>query len=286
VLLSFRSCNKCKDCKDSHPAYCQEFSANYSGEANVFRTADGPGPSASFFGQSSFASHAIVKEASVVNVSSVIKNEDELKLFAPLGCGFQTGIGTVDKFCGAGEKDFVVILGLGGVGLSAIMAAKLNNCPIIVGVDRFPERLDLAKSFGATHVINTSTLENDLAAEIKSLTEGHGSSITVDTTGNMGLIKLGMDFTGNRGQMIILGVPPPDGVLDIHLNTFMQTGKSIRGSIEGDVTPSEYIPKMIQWYRDGKLPIDKLIKFYPVEDFERAISDMNSGVTVKPVLVW
>jgi len=144
----------------------------------------------------------------------------------------------------------------------------------------------LAKELGATHVINTSDPKLELVQEIKFLTNGIGASIVIDTTGNMGLIGNGMDFTANRGQMVILGVPPVDAFLGVHLITFMQTGKILRGSIEGDVTPADYIPKMIQWYRDGNLPIDKLVKLYPVNDFQVALADMKSGSAIKPILVW
>lgn len=122
VLLSFGFCSTCKDCKDNHPSYCQQFAAiNYSGEESIFQVVGGPKARGSFFGQSSLASYTIVKDVSVVNVSTITKGDDELKLFSPLGCGFQTGMGTVDSLAGAGEKDSVVIMGLGGVGLSAIM---------------------------------------------------------------------------------------------------------------------------------------------------------------------
>lgn len=125
VLLSFSFCSKCKDCETEHPAYCQQFNElNYSGDPNIFQGGDEPAPTGSFFGQSSFSNFTIVKQSSVVNVTTVIKNEDELKLFAPLGCGFQTGMGTVDHFAGTSKGDTVVILGLGGVGLAAIAASS------------------------------------------------------------------------------------------------------------------------------------------------------------------
>lgn len=80
----------------------------------------------------------------------------------------------------------------------------------------------MAKTLGATHVINTSDKEIDIAKEIRAITDGNGSTVTIDTTGNMDLIRAGMDFTGSRGQMIIVGVPPPDALLNVHLITFMQ----------------------------------------------------------------
>lgn len=281
VLLSFASCASCKDCEAGHPSYCQQFGpVNYGGEQKLFSEASGQ-----FFGQSSFVSLSVVNASSVVSAKGLVSDE-ELKMYSPMGCGFQTGVGTIDVLAEAKAEDTVVILGLGGVGLSGIMAAKMNNCQNIIGVDRFDQRLELAKSLGATHVVNTSQKDFDLTKAIKDLTDGLGADIVMDTTGNMGLINSGMDSTANRGQMIILGVPPVDGVVPVHLITFMQTGKRLRGSIEGDVTPSEYVPKMIKWQKEGKLPIEKLIKYYKAEEYEKALADMHDGSTIKPVLLW
>ncbi|KAM5521634.1 fungal specific transcription factor domain-containing protein [Fusarium oxysporum f. sp. phaseoli] len=285
VLLSFHNCKDCHDCKEGHPSFCSKFvEVNYGGEDATY-TAEGTDLRGSFFGQSSFAELAVVKETSVVNVTNIIKTEEELKLFAPLGCGFQTGAATVENVARANEKDRVAVLGLGGVGLVSIMTAKMQACRTIIGIDRVPERLELAKALGATHVINTADENIDIKDEIQRVTDGKGSSITIDTTGNMGLIKAGLEFTANRGQLIFVGVPPLDAMMDLHLVTFMQTGKVIRGTIEGDAVPAEYLPRMVQWYREGKLPINKLISFYKPENFEIALKDMKIGKTVKPVIV-
>ncbi|KAF4340430.1 zinc-containing protein [Fusarium beomiforme] len=286
VLLSFHNCKSCHDCKEGHPSFCAKFTEiNYGGEDSTY-TAEGTDLRGNFFGQSSFAELAVVKETSVVNVTNIIESEEELKLFAPLGCGFQTGAATVENVAEAKEKDRIAVLGLGGVGLVSIMTAKIQGCETIIGIDRMPERLKLATALGATHVINTADESIDIKEEIQRATDGRGSTITIDTTGNMGLIRAGLEFTANRGQLIFVGVPPLDAMMDFHLITFMQTGKTIRGTIEGDAIPSEYLPLMVQWYREGKLPIDKLIRFYKSEDFEAAIKDMKSGKTVKPVLIW
>lgn len=98
----------------------------------------------------------------------------------------------------------------------------MKKCATIIGIDRFPERLDMARNFGATHVINTSSSKIDLVEEVKALTSGNGSSVTIDTTGNLSLIENGMDFTANRGQMIFVGVPQVDALLSVHVMTFMQ----------------------------------------------------------------
>jgi len=98
----------------------------------------------------------------------------------------------------------------------------MNGCKVIIGVDRIPERLAISKACGATHTINT--LDSDLSLEevVKSVTGGNGSTITVDTTGNVNLIRMGMDFTADRGQMILLGVAPMDATLAVPIVAFMQ----------------------------------------------------------------
>lgn len=121
----------------------------------------------------------------------------------------------------AGKGDSVAVMGLGGVGLSAIMSAKIQGCHTIIGIDRIAGRLDLAKDMGATHVIDTSSASIDLIAEIKKITTEVGATIVIDTTGNMELIKKGVEFTANLGQFIILGIPPRDANLEVHLSSYM-----------------------------------------------------------------
>jgi Zn-dependent alcohol dehydrogenase len=104
--------------------------------------------------------------------------------------------------------------------------ARLKCCKIIIGIDRLSDRLQLAKSLGATHVINTADKDLDIQQEIQNITGGKGSTITIDTTGNMDVIRAGMEFTANRGQLIIVGVPPLDAFLDVHIIRFMQAGLS------------------------------------------------------------
>ncbi|RSL77910.1 hypothetical protein CEP51_008664 [Fusarium floridanum] len=288
VLLSFAFCTKCHNCKFGAPGYCHEFSAlNFTGTKKAFQFPTGTGPDVggSFFGQSSFSKLSRVQETSLVNVSQLVRNKNDLKLLAPLGCGIQTGAGTVTELAAAKPSDKVAIIGLGGVGLAAIMAAKLKGCRTIIGIDRVPARIEMAKKLGATHGIDTSTISN-LVDEVRKVTEGSGSTITVDATGVLPLIQQGLEFTANQGKMILLGVAPMDAGLEIAVVPYMVTGKQIMGSMEGGVYPEDYIPKMIRWYQNGEFPVDELIKFYPVQDYQKAIRDMEDGSTIKPVLIW
>lgn len=128
VLLSFDSCNNCKECHEKRPAYCDTFAPmNLFGEKNVFKGADESSSiAAKFFGHSSFANLSIVKETTVLPVKDLVKTEEELKLFAPLGCGIQTGAGAILNLVKPSVNDSVMVCGLGGVGLSAIMECILH----------------------------------------------------------------------------------------------------------------------------------------------------------------
>ena len=222
-----------------------------------------------FFGQSSFANVSIVKQCSVVNAKGLVKDKKELQLFAPLACGIQTGSGTVINCAQATPKDVVCIMGLGGV-------------------DRIESRLNLAKELGATHVIDSMKIleGKQLGDVVKEIADGIGPTVTIDATGVPALIKAGVQFTRNRGKIIQVGVPPPDFKLEIETFQFLFAGKEFIGAGGGYAYPPEYVPKMIQWYREGRFPIDKLMKFMPADDFEQGLKEMHDGTTIKPVLLW
>ncbi|KAF4544010.1 alcohol dehydrogenase [Lasiodiplodia theobromae] len=296
VLLSFTFCDSCQICKDGHPAHCVRFGELNFGGCPCFQSSSSSSSSStttpdlqgSFFGQSSFASRTVVRSTSVVNVKGLVRDDEELKLFSPLGCGIQTGSGTVVNIAQAGPQDTVTVLGLGGVGLSAIMAAKLRGCKTIIGIDKMSDREAIARELGATHFIDTSKLADliDIVPAVLDVTEGYGTSITVDTTGFLPLIQRAMDFTRIKGKLIQVGSTPFDAKLDIHIFQFMVGGKQYIGAVEGDVVPAKYVPQMIEWYRAGKFPVDKLVKFYKADEWEKAVDDMHHGHTVKAVITW
>lgn len=292
VLLSFTSCGSCACCKAGHLSVCPDFNPlNFGCEHKTFSAKhinNGNSLAGRFFGQSSFAEYSIVSERSCVNVKGLVNDKKELALFSPLGCGIQTGSGTVINRAKAQPSDVVAVIGQGGVGLSAIMGAKIAGCRIIIGVDRVQKRLDLAKELGATHVVNTADLPEGktVVQAVQEISDGVGPTITVDTSGVPPLIKAGVEWTRPHGRIIQVGSAPPDFKLEISVFEFMVSGKEYIGAIEGDSIPSEYVPKMIEWYRAGKFPIDKFIKFLPADKFGDALHEMHTGVTVKPVLLW
>jgi Zn-dependent alcohol dehydrogenase len=309
VLLSFDSCGECHFCKTGHPSYCSQFDINFSGEktfrsATVAQDAE-PDIAGSFFGQSSFSNLTIAKPRSVVNVKGMVQHDDELKLFAPLGCGYQTGSGAIVNIANAGTSDEVLILGCGGVGLSALMAsasdtliskqshadhqqaAKMRGCKSIVAIDLVDSRLELARTLGATQTINTTGMsEDEIEVAVKNATSGLGPTITFDTVGKKQLLIKAIGFTRNRGKIISVATTGPDMTVDIRAFDFMTGGKQYIGAVEGDAEPRNYVPEMIKWYRDGKFPIDKLGKLFKAEDFKRALDEMHGGAAIKPIITW
>ncbi|KAF1354267.1 NAD(P)-binding protein [Lizonia empirigonia] len=250
VLLSFDYCGKaeCRACEDETPGYCNEFHVK-----NLFNVPE-----------SSFSSTALVSGTSALNVEQLVKDEEELKLFAPMGCGYQTGAAAVAELAEIGKKDAVVVFGLGGVGMSAVMAANVRGAKTIIGVDR--------------------DVTADLPTAVREIVPMDANAI-FDTTGVVPLIAGAVKALHSRGQITLIGIV--DGkTMDLDLGQLLNFATAIRGCIEGNAKPSKFVPQMIEWYRQGKFPIEKLAKFYPADDFEKALADMHSGSTIKPILLW
>ena len=124
VLLSYNSCSSCFQCQDSHPSYCESFTQrNYVGADDSTSLVSGEKAWTRFFGQSSFAQYSVVGKASIVNAKDLIQDPSELKLFAPLGCGFMTGMGAIQNITATSSKDSVFVTGLGAVGMGAVMVS-------------------------------------------------------------------------------------------------------------------------------------------------------------------
>lgn len=159
------------------------------------------------------------------------------------------------------------------------MAAKLAGCPQIFAVDIHDHRLELARELGATHAFNGKKV--DVVQEIKNVSGG-GTHYAVETTGVPPVVRQSLHALRPLGQCAIVGVTPEMSI-DVH-NDLMAEGKSMIGVIEGDSVPRVFIPQLIEFYKAGKFPFDKLVKFYDFKDIDQAFKDSESGATVKPIL--
>lgn len=255
-----------------------------------------------FFGQSSFARLSVVQDFSVVKCPV----PEILPCYSPLGCGFQTGAGTVLKAAKPTKSSRVVIFGLGSVGIAALLAAVHLEVKQVIGVDIVDSRLELVKELGATDVVNSAKESGNLADRLRELTGG-GVDVAIDCSGAPSALQAAVDCLGHGGQAISVGVPPPGVKIDIETQSFFMSHKSYRSVIEGEVTPAEvctpienegslryspisnynqFIPELIELHRKGRFPVDKLCKVYSIKDFDQAVKDMHDGKVVKPIIKW
>lgn len=278
VVLSFAHCGHCQNCLTGHPSVCETFNELNFGGVNddyTHRLSKDGTELSTFFGQSSFGTFAVSHERNVVKVDEDV----DLVLLGPLGCGIQTGAGTVLNKLQPKFGASIAIYGAGAVGLSAIMAAKIAGCKNIIAVDVYDNRLELAKELGATHLLNGKKV--DIVKEIIEITKG-GTEYAVDTTGVPPVIRQSLKALRSLGIAAIVGVTPEMNI-DIH-NDLMAEGKTMIGVIEGDSVPQIFIPQLIEYYKKGLFPFDKLVKFYDFNQINEAFAASKSGEVLKPIL--
>ncbi|KAJ6099584.1 hypothetical protein N7467_001119 [Penicillium canescens] len=295
VFLSFASCHgeTCNPCNDGRNGFCDQVTILNFGGARGPNAADSPisfpggkGPlRGQFFGQSSMSKLAIVAENSVVKAApgSGVTIED-MAVLAPLGCGYLTGAGTVFNVLKPKPNSRFVVLGMGAVGLAALLAARSQGVENVIAVDIVDAKLELAKSLGASHTLNTKNIP-DLAAHLLELFPG-GVQCVLDTTGVTPLLQAGIDSLGHEGTLAIVGVARAGQKLNIDPLSFMMGCKKIVGAIEGCADPTQLVPQLIDLYKQGEFPVDKLAKIYTTDKFEEAMHDLHSGTVIKPIIKW
>ncbi|WP_026454364.1 NAD(P)-dependent alcohol dehydrogenase [Saccharomonospora iraqiensis] len=283
VLLSFAHCGHCPNCVEGWPAYCHTFfERNFGGRRGDGTTAfsrGGEPVSSHFFGQSSFAGRTNVHVNSVVTVPE----SAPLETLAPLGCGIQTGAGAVLNTLDPQPGSTLVIFGAGAVGLSALLAAKVAACGTIIVVDLVPQRLDLARELGATHVV--SGQDGDPAEKIREITGG-GAEYALETTGVPAVFETMTRSLRALGVGGVVGAAALGTHASMDIGTLLPTGITIRMIIEGDSVPSTFIPRLIGLWEAGLFPFDTLLRSYPLDAINQAFTDSAEGRTLKPVVVF
>lgn len=282
VVMSFMSCGICHPCQGGHPCHCDDFFAlNFGGCRKDGSTAvTEPGGTQihdHFFGQSSFATHAIAHERNLVKVD----RQAPLELLGPLGCGIQTGAGAVMNSLGVGAGQSFAAFGAGAVGLSAVMAARAVGATTIIAVDVQPSRLELAKACGATHVVNAK--ETDPVEAIREITGG-GADFSLESSGVPQVLRQAIDALGTMGTCGIVGAPKLGVEASFDVNQVMIPGKRIMGIVEGSSVPQIFIPRLVELQRQGRFPFEKLVKYYDFDQINEAVEDAEAGRTIKPIL--
>ena len=280
VILAPYSCGKCEYCLSGHPAECiHMYSGNFLGHYSDGKTRhiDSDGSSiSSLFCQSAFASHAITNERNAIKIDAT---GIDLAILGPLSCGIQPGAGAVLNIIKPEPGTSFAVFGCGAVGLAAVMAAKLAGCTVVIGIDVNNGRLETAKELGCTHVINGKDI-TDLTAEIMGISGGINSAL--DTTGIPAIINAGIDALKPFGAMAFCAAMKQK-TFEVSLSIRTDSKKLI-GVTEGDSNYPLFLPKLLEYYKGGVLPFDKLTKYYRIDEIEKAFEDALSGETIKPII--
>ncbi|MCL2365972.1 MAG: NAD(P)-dependent alcohol dehydrogenase [Oscillospiraceae bacterium] len=283
VVLSYPTCGICDACKSSKPFACENlfwslFGGNYADGTKRMKGFDGAEIGV-MFGQGSFATHAIVNQRNAVKVD--VDSDDELAQLCSLGCGIQTGAGAVLNRMNPRPGSTIAIFGCGSVGLAAVMAAKLAGCSTIIAVHGRRGK-ELAIEFGATHTIEGRT--EDVPGQIRAITGGKGVNYALESAGVPEMVLTMLDSMAAEGVAILVSVTA-DAAVPIKLEPqIMNPCVTLAGAVEGYSNPQVFIPELVRFYKEGRLPVDKLNTFYDYKEIDKAFEDSHNGKTVKPVL--
>ncbi len=281
VIISWPACGECPSCISGRRDLCyNQFALLFSGrrlDGSHTIKLEGKWISGAFFQQSSFATYSIAPADSLIRV------EDDLpwELLASLPCGVMTGAGSVINALQVGVRDDLLVFGVGGVGMSAVMAGRLVGADPIIAVDVNADRLALALELGATHAVNAAT--EDVVAQVGEIVPG-GVRFAFDASGapaswTSALLSIGV------GGVFGVAAPPRGSEFGVDPNVMLSKAARIQFILGGAATPRIFLPQLMKWYKQGRFPVDRLIETFPFEDINTAFAESHSGRVIKPVLL-
>jgi S-(hydroxymethyl)glutathione dehydrogenase/alcohol dehydrogenase len=279
LMVSF-SCGKCRYCVEGKPTMCvgnMDTLAMASLPGGVKRLRKGDQELGHFMGIASFAEYTVVHERQAVK----IRNDAPLEVVCLLGCGVSTGIGAAIYTAGVRPGESIAIYGCGGVGLSAVMGAKLAGAGKTIAIDTLDQKLKMAKELGADYVINAK--QEDPQSKVVEFTGG-GADYAIECIGNVDVMTAALGSIHGGGKLVIMGSAPMGNMLSIAPYEFLM-GKTITGSIQGSIKPFIDIPRFVDLFMDGKLPLDKLItKTYRLDEVNEAFEALRQGKVMRSVI--
>lgn len=278
VVMTYRACGHCLACLRGDPTHCANiFCCNFGGKRSDGSTTvhqHGLPIFSNFFNQSSFAAYALASEANTVKVTK----EAPLEYLGPLGCGIQTGAGAVINTLKPPAGSSIAVFGCGSVGLSAIMAAHAVGCTTIIAIDLLENRRKLAVELGATHALDPA--QCNVVEEIQKL---GGTDFSLECTAIPAVFRQAVDCLAVPGVCGLVGAAPLGTEVTLDMNSIM-FGRTVLGIIEGQSVPDVFIPKLVELYCQGRLPLERLVTFYRLDEIDQAVRDSESGKVVKAVL--
>lgn len=278
VVLSGNSCGVCPSCHSARPMYCRDGFKLTFGAVRPDGTSpisqNGTPIAGSFFGQSSFATHSVVSTRSATKVA----RDAPLELLGPLGCGIITGAGSVMEALKVRPGDSIAIFGAGNVGLAATMAARIAGARHIAVVDISAERLALAESLGATDTVRGGAEAGETLREIAP--EGFEYSLNTVTAPAVHLQAV--ECLAKEGVAGFVARAAGDFVPP--MTQMLSSGQSLRGILGGNAVPQVFIPKLVDYWRAGQFPFERLITTFEFGQIEEAWRAFGGGAILKPVL--
>ena len=283
VIMASPSCGECPDCLEGFEAYCGVSGrlkmSGYRADGTSVSFSRGQEPVyGSFFQQSSFASYTLATERNAIRV----RDDVPLDLLAAFPCGVNTGAGAVLNVLRPDPGTSYVAFGVGTVGFAGLMAAKLSGCDPIIAVDLFDSRLALALEIAATHTVNAA--HPDLVSEVRRLAGGRGARYCLEAAGAPEALRAAVDVLAPRGTACLVGSARAGTEVSLQMRV-IQGGRVVRGCVQGESDVQTFLPRLIDLYRDGQLPVDRLIRHYEHAAINDAVSDLLSGETINPVLL-
>jgi S-(hydroxymethyl)mycothiol dehydrogenase len=276
VVLNWRAvCGNCRACRRGRPWYC--FSTHNA--AQKMTLADGT-PLSPALGIGAFADKTLVASGQCTKVNPKARPEAA----GLLGCGVMAGLGAAMFTGQVGLGDSVAVFGCGGVGCAAVAGSKLAGAAVIIGVDLDAKKLDLARSFGATHTVDASA--TDPVEAIRSLTGGNGADVCIEAVGNPAVMEQAFFARDLAGTLVQVGVPTPDMRIDLPMIEFFGRGGALKPSWYGDCLPSRDFPVLVEHYLAGRLDLDGFVsETIGIEDVEAAFARMQRGEVLRSVVV-
>jgi S-(hydroxymethyl)mycothiol dehydrogenase len=276
VILNWRAvCGECRSCRRGRPWYC--FSTHNA--AQKMTLADGT-PLSPALGIGAFADKSLVAAGQCTKVDAAASPTAA----GLLGCGVMAGLGAAMFTGEVGRGDSVAVFGCGGVGCAAIAGAKLAGAKRIIGVDLDARKLDLAKQFGATDVVDASA--TDAVEAIRALTDGNGADVCIEAVGNPKVFEQAFFARDLAGTVVQVGVPDPQMRIDIPMIEFFGRGGRLKPSWYGDCLPSRDFPMLIDLYLQGRLDLDRFVsETIGIDQVEDAFHRMERGEVLRSVVV-
>lgn len=286
VMVFMPSCGCCAPCAEGRPALCEPGAvANGAGTllSGQRRLHLGGQDIHHHLGVSCFAEHAVVSRRSCVKIafSETELSHAEAALF---GCAVLTGAGAVINTARVQAGQSVAVLGLGGVGFSSLLAAVASGARAVVAIDLNEEKLALARELGATATVNAAA--PDAADQVRALTQG-GVDFAFEMAGAIPALDLAWKITRRGGSTVTAGLPHPDKRFQLPPVQMVAEERTLRGSYIGSAVPSRDIPRYIQLYKNGRLPVDRLMgERLTLDDINRGFDRLASGQSMRDVVLF